>query len=346
MLTDYVVGNSITFKKNPTYWEKDPFIPGNSLPYIDNFKVLIIPDLSTRLAALRSGKIDQYFPLTYEQRTPLLQSNPQLLQRVITGGAFNIYLPNNVAPYSDIRVRDAISEAVNRDLIINDFFHGEAIPLAFPVLPSNPEFTPFDKLPADTKAKLTYNPTDAKSLLTAAGYPNGFKMTLTINTAAPPQVQDMAALLKSMWDSVGIQTTLNPLDNAVFTSTLYAHKYTQPIWGGWIGQYLEGQTDVAYTGRPNDHTLVDDKAYDAKVDELVGTSDPALRLQRATALNLYMLQQDWMVNLPSPNQWAMWQPWLKRYSGEVGMGYCHIYKQYVYAWIDPDLKYQMTGSKE
>jgi len=37
---------------------------------------------------------------------------------------------------------------------------------------------------------------------------------------------------------------------------------------------------------------------------------------------------------------------LKRYSGEVGMGYCHIYKQYVYAWVDRDLKFEMTGKKE
>jgi peptide/nickel transport system substrate-binding protein len=345
LLIDYVVGNSITYKKNPTYWEKDPFLPDNSLPYIETFKVLIIPDLSTRLAALRSGKIDQFWPVTYEQRQPLLQSNPQLKQRVITGGAYNIYLPNNVAPYKDIRVRDAISMAVNRDLLINDFFHGEAIPLAFPTLPTNPEFTPFDKLPANIKAKYTYNPTEAKKLLTDAGFPTGFKMSLSVNTANATAM-DMAALLKSMWDSVGIQTTLVPLENAVFTSTLYAHQYTQPIWGGWLGQYLEGQLDVAHSNRPNNHTLVNDPVFDQKADELLGTMDSDLRLERARALNLYMLEQDWMVLLPSPNQWALWQPWLKRYSGEVGMGYCHIYKQYVYAWIDRDLKFQMTGIKE
>jgi peptide/nickel transport system substrate-binding protein len=345
LLNDYVVGNSITYKKNPTYWETDPFIPGNKLPYIDTFKVLIIPDLSTRLAALRSGKIDQYWPLTYEQRQPFLTSNPQLKQRSITGGGYNIYLPNNVAPYKDIRVRDAISEAVNRDLIMNDFFHGEALRLAFPVLPSNPEYTPFDKLPQDIKDKYSYNPTNAKKLLADAGYPTGFSMKLTVNTANQT-AQDMAALLKSMWDSVGINTTLVPQENAVFTSTLYAHKYTEPIWGGWLGQYLEGQLDVARTGMPNNHTLVSDAVYDAKAAELLGTADAATRLTRATALNLYMLQQDWMVNLPSPNQWAMWQPWLKRYSGEVGMGYCHIYKQYVYAWVDRDLKFEMTGKKE
>ena len=345
LLKDYVVGNSITYEKNPTYWEKDPFIEGNSLPYIDTFKVLIIPDLSTRLAALRSGKIDQYWPLTYEQRQPLLTSNPDLKQRAITGGAYNIYLPNNVAPYNDIRVRDAISEAVNRELIINDFFHGEAIPLAFPALPTNPEFTPFDKLPADIKAKYTFDLANVKKLLSDSGHPNGIQMKLTVNTANPTAM-DMAALLKSMWDSAGITTTLVPLENAVFTSTLYAHKYTEPIWGGWVGQYLEGQLDVARTGMPNNHTLVSDPVFDQKAAELLGTFDAATRLERATALNLYMLQQDWMVLLPSPNQWAMWYPWLKRYSGEVGMGYCHIYKQYVYAWLDRDLKYQMTGVQQ
>ncbi len=68
MLTDFVSGSVATLKRNPNYYLKDPIGPGkgNQLPYIDELRYLIIPDGSTREAAMRTGKIDQ-FGLTGEQ---------------------------------------------------------------------------------------------------------------------------------------------------------------------------------------------------------------------------------------------------------------------------------------
>ena len=62
MITDFVPGSVATLKRNPNYWDKDPIGPGkgNALPYIDELRYLIIPDASTREAAMRTGKIDQW----------------------------------------------------------------------------------------------------------------------------------------------------------------------------------------------------------------------------------------------------------------------------------------------
>ncbi|MBI3040911.1 MAG: hypothetical protein HYY80_04605, partial [Chloroflexi bacterium] len=57
MLENYVGASSLTYVKNPNYWARDPFFPENRLPYMDGFKVLIIPDKSTATAALRVGKL-------------------------------------------------------------------------------------------------------------------------------------------------------------------------------------------------------------------------------------------------------------------------------------------------
>jgi peptide/nickel transport system substrate-binding protein len=57
MLTDYVDGSSLTYKKNPDYWGYDPLHPKNKLPYVDECKQLIIEDASTQTAALRTGGI-------------------------------------------------------------------------------------------------------------------------------------------------------------------------------------------------------------------------------------------------------------------------------------------------
>ena len=58
MLTEWVEGSSITYSKNPDYWDYDEKYPENRLPYIDQINRLIMPEKATQLAALRSGKLD------------------------------------------------------------------------------------------------------------------------------------------------------------------------------------------------------------------------------------------------------------------------------------------------
>ena len=57
MLTDYVEGSSLTFEKNPNYWGFDEKYPENRLPYVDKIITLLMQEETTRLAALRSGKV-------------------------------------------------------------------------------------------------------------------------------------------------------------------------------------------------------------------------------------------------------------------------------------------------
>ncbi len=56
-LVDWVEGSSRTYTKNLNYWKDDEKFPGNRLPYSDELKILYMPDASTRLAALRTGKV-------------------------------------------------------------------------------------------------------------------------------------------------------------------------------------------------------------------------------------------------------------------------------------------------
>ncbi len=60
MLKDFVSGSTLSFAKNPNYWDKNPIGPGkgDQLPYVDNVKVIIITDSSTYLSAIRTGKLD------------------------------------------------------------------------------------------------------------------------------------------------------------------------------------------------------------------------------------------------------------------------------------------------
>ncbi len=84
MLTDYVEGSSITFIKNPDYWGFDEKYPENRLPYVDEVRALILNEQATRLAALRSGKIDYLGYgsgsqiMSIDQVESLAKTNPEI----------------------------------------------------------------------------------------------------------------------------------------------------------------------------------------------------------------------------------------------------------------------------
>ena len=72
MLTDYVPGSQLVFTRNPNYWETDPtgpWVKATSSPIRIMYRQLIIPDLSTRQAAFRTGRLDDLNAFTREDYT-------------------------------------------------------------------------------------------------------------------------------------------------------------------------------------------------------------------------------------------------------------------------------------
>ena len=134
-LTDVVEGSSVTWEKNPNYWGYDEKFPQNRLPYIDVYRSLLMPDMSTRLAALRTGKIDYmgntgdaniYSPDDLET---LQKTNPEIVVWSVFGGPsgqfnFNWALP----PVDDPNVRKALQMSVDRQSISATYFKGYGDP--------------------------------------------------------------------------------------------------------------------------------------------------------------------------------------------------------------------------
>ena len=103
MLTDYVEGSSITFIKNPDYWGFDEKYPENRLPYVDEVRALILNEQATRLAALRSGKIDYLGYgsgsqiMSIDQVESLAKTNPEIaLWPFFSGVSHLIYLKSGL----------------------------------------------------------------------------------------------------------------------------------------------------------------------------------------------------------------------------------------------------------
>ncbi len=125
-IADYVQDSSLTVTKNPYYWGYDERHPKNQLPYVNTLKVLVIPNAATSLAAIRTGKIDAMDNLALTDISALKQTNPEIKQITIPGGPATIDPRIDIAPFSDIRVRQAMQMAINLPLIAQTFYNGTA----------------------------------------------------------------------------------------------------------------------------------------------------------------------------------------------------------------------------
>ena len=132
MVDEYVSGSSATLIRNPNSWEKDPIGPGkgNQLPYLSSVKYLIIPDASTRQAALRTAKIDVLSFNPDDSNT--LRKQLPMLKELSGRGASSFSLPTvnwrtDLPPFNDVRVRQALQLATDFKGLNDGFFKGQEL---------------------------------------------------------------------------------------------------------------------------------------------------------------------------------------------------------------------------
>ena len=156
--TDY-----LKVKKNPNYWRE-------GLPKIDSITWMPVVDNNTRSAMMRTGEADFTYPVPYEQASVLEKEEklnvvaaPSIIQRYLT-------MNSQQKPFNDLRVRQAINYAINKQALAKVAFNGYAFPMEG-VLPQGVEY-------AIKTGPWPYDVKKAKELLAEAGYPNGFETTL------------------------------------------------------------------------------------------------------------------------------------------------------------------------
>ena len=336
----------MTLAKNPNFWERDPIGAGkgNPLPYLDGIKILIIPELSTWLAALRSGKIDKAGGIQPEDAVSVLRSAPNVKQRTflpLRSTMVAMRIDKADLPYKDKRVRQALMMATDFDSLKNDFYGGDAEILAFPVTgESKTVYVPLEDMPETVQTLYRYDPAKARRLLAEAGYPDGFKTRMIIFSGL--EVEDLASVYKDMWAKAGINLELQPKEPAVFNSIAYSRAYddmmlVHPAGGtqypGCLNfGYLKGPASIFYT---NDPAI---EAANQEIQKHVIVDMPeADRLYRE--MLPYIVEQAYYIPAPTPTVYAMWWPWLKNFYGEFPVRFA------AYSWMDQALKQEMTGRR-
>jgi len=348
ILVDFVPQTSATFVRNPNYWGKDPLLPDYQLPYLDGVRHLVIPDLSTRLAALRTAKIDCLHNLASDEAKQLKQSTPDLKwTRFLYSSPYQIFMRTDKAPYSDVRVRRALAMAIDNEAIARDYYGGEAEILTYPVAPV-PEhsdmYIPLEKHSPSVRELYEYHPDKAKQLLAEAGYPKGFK-TSVVCYATGTQV-DLLSIIKDYWAKIGVDLTIDAKEYGIWTSMTRARTHLHMCY--MYSSFLV-HPEKFYIFRPgfqHNMSYIDDKRMlDTYKECAANYWDPKKRHHLFKEVVPYILEQAWWIHPPGPYLNTFWWPWLKNFHGEYAVGYMDLFSYPIYAWVDQNLKEKMTGRR-
>ncbi len=347
MIDDYISNSIITMKRNPNYWQTDPCGTGqgNQLPYLDGLKFIVMPDLSARLSAFRTGKVDS-MQVTWEQWEELQRTMRYEFEFQPTYGfhAHPMGRQDKDLPFNDIRVRQAMNLAVDKVAILNDYYKGHGSLMGWPYYDTpafDGLFIPLEELPPYVQELIKGgNPEKAKQLLAEAGYPDGFK---TMIYSASSDATDLLSIVKEDLIKVGIDMEIKQVEGSIARGMEMGRTFEE-MWYKGTKQYFlphymfevrpESTDCASFFGSPETDAVLN------LINETLAVNDTAWR-QALRDITPFMLEQSIAIWMPVVNKYNVWQPWLKNYYGATTLGAMLPAHHTYYNWIDVSLKRSM-----
>ncbi|MBN2077267.1 MAG: ABC transporter substrate-binding protein [Dehalococcoidales bacterium] len=334
MMADYISDSFITMVKNPNYYGYHEWYPENQLPYADKWELLVIPDVATSMAAMRTGKVDLIEDLSWEQADNLARTNPEILQATLPIDGYTLDMRCDMEPFTNIKVRQALQMSIDLETIAATYYGGyvEAKVMGFTGTPGFQ--TPYDEWSQELKDGYTYNPEGAKALLAEAGYPNGFSTNVVAQTTDD---LDLLQVVKSYFSKINVEMEIKVMDPAAFSSFTLAGKHEQMAYNWNVGlMWPPAYTGLEYYSKhfrnfshPNDAT------YDGLFEQQIGATNKEERQQLLIQMNDRVLEQYWSVRILPRVQINVYQPWLKGYSGELSATQMYYAARY---WVNKSEK--------
>ncbi|MGE5630345.1 MAG: ABC transporter substrate-binding protein [Caulobacteraceae bacterium] len=223
--------NNIVFEANDKFW--------GGTPKTKKITYYIIPDNTTRVAALESGDVDFVHSPLSPQDISRMKGDSRFVVEETNGLGFTYACFNFASPVmSDLKVRQAVAYMINKESISKDIYQGMDKPGVSPIIP--PSWAYSDKI-----TNFEYNPDKAKQLLAEAGWKDsdgdkildkdGKKLTITLSTHTedPNRVQTVEFLQNEL-SQIGVDAKVSTTEWPTFDSNLMNGKFDIAIVG-WLG---------------------------------------------------------------------------------------------------------------
>ncbi len=312
VLEKYEAGVKAVFARNLNYYQK-------GLPYLDKVEWLFVKDRASQLSLFRAGHVDIPF---YDARIPradvasFKKSNPTypvvfwdwLANRTLA-------MRTDKAPFNDVRVRRALSMAVDRRKWVQQYLEGQGFEDHGPVPASMPEW----KLPAKDLGEgakyLEHDPALAKKLLAEAGHPNGFKVKCTNWPGYGPEYVEELELLAFNLKQIGVELQIVNEEYGNYIRGSFLGKYDETTWGpSSIFTEVDGYLyNFYYTGQPNNRSHVSDTQLDVMLDAQRRYTAKSSRKKVIDDVQRYIAERVYYVYTPYPKNVSSWTPRVRNY---------------------------------
>ncbi|SCY78838.1 ABC transporter substrate-binding protein [Alkaliphilus peptidifermentans] len=233
---EWVTGDRLVVIKNQNYWR--------SGPQIETLTIKPILENGARIAMLQTGEADFIYPMPTEQVNIVANdANIEVIEGMSTIARFT-FINTSKDFYSDVRVRQAMNYAIDKEAYTNVVRSGYSTPLSSHVPASIKYHVP--------QPLYEYNLEKAKQLMAEAGYPDGFKTHIW----APNDTENMRGMefVSQQLAQIGIEAEVIPMEEGTLSNSIYSaqtpEESTVHMWYvSWSAFDFDGATNSLFHSR-------------------------------------------------------------------------------------------------
>jgi peptide/nickel transport system substrate-binding protein len=333
VLKSYQKGVRAVFERNPDY-----YMPG--LPYLDGVNIEIVPDAAARLSLLRAGKLEfghWWGWLSPEEGRALKRTNPEMVvpsQMVVD--LAHIYMRTDQPPFNDVRVRRAVSLAIDRKAWREALHFGEGCLDSGPVPCAMTEWkldaTTLD--PARRKYVDGYDPAEARRLLAEAGFPRGFTTPVFHSPGFAPPWRSYYDLTAESLGKIGVAVELKPEELGKYVSTTSLGKFEKMAmgpYGAGVTEVDEFLYELFAAGSARNRSHVDDAELSRLLIAQRREMDLAKRREIVLEIQRYLADKAYYVYLPMWPRYIAHPPYVKGFRHHDGYD---LGRRLTFTWLD------------
>lgn len=280
-MVKYEHGIKGVYERFEDYW-------GAPLPYIDGYDFIVIKDETSRLAALRKGSVDigwiknaQLASLLSKRKNLKIMSGPAVRQQ-------RLWFKCDRPPFDNIKVRQALASAIDRQEIIDTVMFGHGVLTA--CIPTG--CTPYG-LSQKEMAKLPFYKQDfelSKKLLKEAGYPDGFEFTLITSPHSPDYVP-CAEIMQRQFAKIGVKMNIEQKDWGITLKAARSGKFEAIMYAGvWYPGPEAYSYNQFYSTSSGNYYGYSDPKLDAMYDAQHTETNMDKRIEMWHELQRYMAE--------------------------------------------------------
>jgi peptide/nickel transport system substrate-binding protein len=276
ILKSWAAGDRMVLERNPDYWNKGH-------PYLDRIVLKPLPDAQSRFASLQSGEADIVWDDEYDaDNIAKAQKDPKMTVHTYVGSGAQVYAFNTkVAPFDDLRVRQALVMAIDRKKMSQAITNGLARPA------SNP-YGEGSWVKCKDDGALPNDVEKAKALIKEYGKPVDFKMIVT----ATPRGRNIGQVLQQFWKQIGANMEIEQVDQATIVPRAFMRQFQLTPWR--IVDLADPDPQMYanfHTGSPVALANYSNPELDGLLEHARTTGDTAKRIDDYCAVSRHINQQ-------------------------------------------------------